>query len=70
VSVNGTGFTVVLLAPSLYIISFGTGWWVTNLFAAVGILVVMLLVCALIYVYWVPLTDRPALDDDGNPRFR
>jgi hypothetical protein len=70
VSVDGTGFKVVLLPLSLFIISLGTRWWSTNLLAAVGILVVMLLVCALIYVYWIPLTDRPALDDDGNPRFR
>jgi hypothetical protein len=70
VSVDGTGFKVVLLPPSLFIISLGTGWWGTNLLAAVGILAVMLLVCALIYMYPVPLTDRPQLDDDGNPRFR
>ena len=60
----------MLLAPSLCIIGFGTGWWAANLLAAAAILVAMLVVCALIYVYWVPLTDRPALDDDGNPRFR
>ncbi len=34
------------------------------------IFVVLLPVCALLYVYWVPLTSSPVRDADGNPRFR
>jgi hypothetical protein len=45
----------VILPLSLYIVSLGTGW-LKNLLAAIGIFVVLLPICALLYVYWVPLT--------------
>jgi hypothetical protein len=44
--------------------------WLKNLLAAIEIFVVLLPVCALLYVYWVPLTSSPVRDADGNPRFR
>jgi hypothetical protein len=40
------------------------------LLAAIAIFVVLLPICALLYVYWVPLTSAPVRDADGNPRFR
>ena len=41
-----------------------------DLVAAVEIFAALLLVCAMLYVYWVPLTSSPVRDTDGNPRFR
>jgi hypothetical protein len=49
--------------------SLGTGW-LKNLLAAIEIFVVLLLLCALLYVYWVPLTSSPVRDADGDPRFK
>jgi hypothetical protein len=69
VSVERVRSTLVILPLSLYIVSLGTGW-LKNLVAAVEIFVVLLPVCALLYVYWVPLTSSPVRDADGNPRFR
>jgi hypothetical protein len=45
--------TLVILPLALYIVSLGTGW-LKNLVAAMGIFVVLLPVCALLYIYWVP----------------
>jgi hypothetical protein len=69
VSVDRVRSTLVILPLSLYIVSLGTGW-LKNLLAAIGIFAVLLPVCALLYVYWVPLTSSPVRDADGNPRFR
>jgi hypothetical protein len=69
VSVEPVRSTVVILPPSLYIVSLGTGW-LENLLVAAGLLAGLLLLCALLYVYWVPLTSRPVRDADGKPRFR
>jgi|SRR5581483_1141471 len=68
-SIERVRSTLVILPLSLYIASLGTGW-LKNLLAAVAIFVVLLPVCALLYVYWVPLTASPVRDADGNPRFR
>jgi hypothetical protein len=68
VSVDRVRSTLVILPASLYIISLGFGW--LNLVAAVEIFAVLLPICALLYVYWVPLTSSPVRDADGNPRFR
>ena len=69
VSVQPLRATLVILPLSLYIVSLGTGW-LKNLAAAIGIFVVLLPICALLYIYWVPLTSSPLRDADGNPRFR
>ncbi len=69
VSVDRLRSTLVILPLSLYIVSLGTGW-LKNLLVAIEIFVVLLPVCALLYVYWVPLTSSPVRDADGNPRFR
>jgi hypothetical protein len=69
VSVERIRSTLVILPLSLYIVSLGTGW-LKNLLAAIESFVVLLPVCALLYVYWVPLTSSPVRDADGNPRFR
>jgi hypothetical protein len=69
VSVDRIRSTLVILPLSLYIVSLGTGW-LKNLLVAIGIFAVLLPVCALLYVYWVPLTSSPVRDADGNPRFR
>jgi uncharacterized membrane protein YedE/YeeE len=69
VSVDRIRSTLVILPVSLYIVSLGLGW-LKNLAAAVGIFMVMLPICALLYVYWVPLTSSPVRDADNNPRFR
>jgi hypothetical protein len=61
--------TLVILPVSLYIVSLGTGW-LKNLLAAMVIFMVMLSICALLYVYWVPLTASPVRDANNNPRFR
>jgi hypothetical protein len=50
-------------------VSLGTGW-LKNLFAAIEIFVVLLPVCAPLYVYWVPLSSSAVRDADGNSRFR
>jgi len=69
VSVDRVRSTLVILPLSLYIISLGLGW-LKNLLVAVEIFVVLLPICALLYVYWVPLTSSPVRDTDGNPRYR
>jgi hypothetical protein len=69
VSVERVRSSLVILPPALFIISLGAGW-LRNLLAIVGILAVLLAVCALLYVYWVPRTPEPVRDADGNPRFR
>jgi len=69
VSVDRVRSTLVILPLSLYIISLGLGW-AKNLLVAVEIFVVLLPICALLYVYWVPLTSSPVRDADGNPRYR
>jgi len=69
VSVDRLRSTLVILPLSLYIISLGLGW-LKNLLVAVEIFVVLLPICALLYVYWVPLTSSPVRDADGNPRYR
>ena len=68
-SVDRVRSTLVILPLSLYIISLGLGW-AKNLLVAVEIFVVLLPICALLYVYWVPLTSSPVRDADGNPRYR
>ena len=69
VSVDRTRASLVILPPCLFIISLGAGW-LKNLLAIVAVLAVLLPVCALLYVYWVPLTSEPVRDADGNPRLR
>jgi hypothetical protein len=69
VSVDRVRSTLVILPVSLYIVSLGTGW-LKNLLAAVAIFMVMLPICALLYMYWVPLTAGPVRDANNNPRFR
>lgn len=69
VSVDRVRSSLVILPVSLYIVSLGAGW-LRNLLVATEIFVVLLPVCALLYVYWVPLTSAPVRDADGNPRFR
>ena len=69
VSVEKIRSSLVILPLSLYIVSLGFGW-LKNLLAAMAIFVVLLPICALLYVYWVPLTSAPVRDADGNPRFR
>jgi hypothetical protein len=69
VSVDRVRSTLVILPLSLYIISLGLGW-ARNLLVAVEIFVVLLPICALLYVYWVPLTSSPVRDADGKPRYR
>jgi hypothetical protein len=69
VSVDRVRSSLVILPLSLYIVSLGTGW-LKNLLVATEIFVVLLPVCALLYVYWVPLTASAVRDADGNPRFR
>jgi hypothetical protein len=68
-SVDRVRSTLVILPLSLYIISLGLGW-ARNLLVAVEIFVVLLPICALLYVYWVPLTSSPVRDADGKPRYR
>ena len=68
-SVDRVRSTFVILPLSLYIVSLGTGW-LKNLLSAIEIFVVLLLVCALLYVYWVPLSPAAVRDADGNPRFK
>jgi hypothetical protein len=68
-SVGRVRSTLVILPLSLYIVSLGAGWF-TNLLAAIEIYFVLLPLCALLYVYWVPLTSSPVRDADGNARFR
>jgi hypothetical protein len=69
VSVERVRSSLVILPPCLFIISLGAGW-LKNLFAIAVILGALLVICALLYVYWVPLTPEPVRDADGNPRFR
>jgi hypothetical protein len=69
VSVDRVRSTLVILPLSLYIVSLGTRW-LKNLLAAIEIFVVLVPVCALLYVYWVPLTLSAVRDADGNPRFK
>lgn len=69
VSVDRVRSTLVILPLSLYIISLGLGW-LRSLLEGVEIFVVLLSICALLYVYWVPLTSSPVRDADGNPRYR
>jgi hypothetical protein len=69
VSVDRVRSTLVILPLSLYIISLGLGW-AKNLLVAGEFFVVLLPICALLYVYWVPLTSSPVRDADGNPRYR
>ena len=61
--------TLVILPLSLYIISLGLGW-LKDLLVGVEIFVVLLVICAVLYVYWVPLTSSPVRDADGKPRYR
>jgi hypothetical protein len=69
VSVERVRSTLVILPLSLDIVSLGTGW-LKNVLAATEIFVMLLPACALLYLYWVPLTQSPVRDADGNPRFR
>jgi hypothetical protein len=69
VSVDRVRSSLVILPASLFIISLGSGW-LKNLLTVIVILAVLLPVCALLYVYWVPLTCTPVRDADGNPRLR
>jgi len=69
VSVEKIRSSLVILPLSLYIVSLGFGW-LKNLLVAIGIFFILLPICALLYVYWVPLTSAPVRDADGNPRFR
>jgi len=58
VSVDRVRSSLVILPASVFIISLGTGW-LENLLTVMAILAVLLPVCALLYVYWVPLTSAP-----------
>jgi hypothetical protein len=69
VSVDRVRSTLVILPLSLYIISLGLGW-LKDLLVGVEIFVVLLVICAVLYVYWVPLTSSPVRDADGKPRYR
>ena len=69
VSVDRVKSTLVILPLSLYIISLGLGW-LKDLLVGVEIFAVLSVICALLYVYWVPLTPSPVRDADGKPRHR